>query len=66
MYLPTLRQLPRLVLSKNVLYELAQKSKTFFHFLGPKTESTVFLERLDSLPQQEIITMAFVVVVASL
>ena len=40
--------------------------KLFFHFLGPKTESTVFLERLDSLPQQEIITMAFVVVVASL
>ena len=65
MYLPTLRQLPRLVLSKNVLYELAQKSKTFFS-LVPKTESTVFLERLDSLPQQEIITMAFVVVVASL
>ena len=26
----------------------------------------MFLERLDSLPQQEIITMAFVVVVASL
>ena len=38
----------------------------FFHFHVPKTETTVFLERLDSLPQQEIITMAFVVVVASL
>ena len=37
-----------------------------FHFHVPKTETTLFLERLDSLPQQEIITMAFVVVVASL
>ena len=50
MYLPTSRQLPRLVLSKNVLYELAQKSKTFFSLSWSKNrEHCVFGEtRLSS------------------